>query len=395
MNSFRRFLNLSWLCLALVACGGGGGPVREHSSSDHPHSGDGRADSGAIGLDVDERIARTRSQCIALGNEPRPVNFTNDIYQPACLFGERLPDWEDSNGTSREACLFEPPSDTHPGKLPLVIWLHPSLAGPDLSLAATNVRSQIGTANLSGDPQKPGFLLLAPLGRVIEKFYSFPEDAFAVGWDNWYRQLLPDGGSRQLNGRSFAQNVDAAAIDHYLDEVISRGRVDERRIYVMGWSNGGAMGILYALNRRNIAAAAVYSAPNPFNAFNDPCAQAPVIGSPANDTELEVFNAGVPIFHVQNACDYAGICPNGVFLQQTLAQNGVTQLQNQILNTLLGPAEECRALCGTDPRADYAGLDDPLGYLNLGGYSLGVANHNTWPLRWTDEMFAFLREQSH
>src|SRR3546814_11813737 len=81
--------------------------------------------------------------------------------------------------------------------------------------------------------------------------------------------MLPDGQDRRVNGVTYPANVDAAAIDHYLELVLAQGKVDTRRIYIMGWSNGSAMATLYGLNRPQIAAAAIYLAPDAFGAFND------------------------------------------------------------------------------------------------------------------------------
>lgn len=372
-----RWLAVAALTILVAACG---------------HSGGGEGDrDGAAPRHLAGEIAVNRIGCTPFGPPPRPLALGNGLANAVCLGGENLRGWRDGEGTLREACLYEPPQASPEAKLPLVVYLHPSLLGPESSLLLTNVRTQIDTANLSGDRNRPGFILLAPLGRVTKRFYPFPNN-IGLGWDNWYRQLSPDGGSRRVNGEDWPQNPDAAAIDHFIDEVVARGGIDTDRIYIMGWSNGGALGILYTLNRPRIAAAAVYTAPNPFNAFNDPCRQVPVDGEPGDDSRLQLLAPGKPIYHVHNDCDFAGICPNALALKASLADGRVTQIQDQIINSLLLPVEACLDICGVDPLADYAGLDDPLGYGNLAGYSLGVANHTRWPLNWTEEMFTFLRE---
>jgi poly(3-hydroxybutyrate) depolymerase len=86
---------------------------------------------------------------------------------------------------------------------------------------------------------------------------------------------------------------------------VATGKVDTSRIYVTGWSNGSAMAVLYALSRPEIAAVAVYSAPNPFGAFDDPCPQTPTFKKPTSTTEVRVFNRGLPAYHVHNDCDIA------------------------------------------------------------------------------------------
>jgi predicted esterase len=346
----------------------------------------GSSDPGSL----TQSIPVTRPTCTPFGDLPRPVQPENALFHPTCLLtGKRLDDYTDANGTPRQACLFEPAAAAPDHKLPLVVFVHPSLAGPDLAGSATALRLQLETADLSGDPNRPGFILLEPAGRITERYYPVPDQGYSPGWDNWYRQFAT--GTRRVNGGDYPENVDAATIDHFIAEELATGKVDEKRIYVMGWSNGSAMGILYALNRPNVAAAAVYSAPDPLAAFNDPCEQTPVAGAPKNDTELQVLNPGVPIFHVHNSCDVAGLCPNGLRMESRLTAAGVP-FKGLIIDDLKRPTEACEAICGTDPNATPAGLTDPTGYLtNLPGYTLGTMNHLTWPYSYTDQMFEFLR----
>jgi poly(3-hydroxybutyrate) depolymerase len=74
--------------------------------------------------------------------------------------------------------------------------------------------------------------------------------------DTWYRN--PD------------ENLDALAIDHFLDEVIETGLIDTDRIYVFGWSNGGYMTALYGIWRKDrIAATGQYAAADPWTQL--PC----------------------------------------------------------------------------------------------------------------------------
>ena len=82
------------------------------------------------------------------------------------------------------------------------------------------------------------------------------------------------------------------------------------------------MSFLYGANRSNIAAAAVYSAPDPFGALEDPCQQTPVAGAPADRRYVRLFAAGLPTSQVHNACDIAGICPNSRLISPQLAGAG-------------------------------------------------------------------------
>ncbi|MEW6167192.1 MAG: hypothetical protein AB1651_05800 [Pseudomonadota bacterium] len=347
------------------------------------------------GVDLTTEIPITREGCTPFGDPPRPlVSLLDTLFAASCLGGGgvNIGAWTDGEGTARQACLYQPAAASTEHQLPLVIYLHPSLIGVDLTLAVSNIRMQLDTADLSGDPERAGFILLAPYGRVTARYYPFPDNFFGPGWDNWYRQMQDGTEPRVVNGEPFVPNVDAATIDHYVQHVLATGLVDENRIYLMGWSNGSAMAILYGLNRPAIAAAAVYSAPDPLAAFDDPCAQVPVTAAPRDDTELQLLNPSMPIYHVHNACDIAGLCPNSQRMHERLTALGVP-VQAQMLDNLKQPADACDALCGTDPNGIPAGLTDPLGYVQgLPGYTLGVLNHMTWPYGWTDEMFAFLRE---
>ncbi len=361
-------------------------------------AGCGGSDSKSAGtIDVQSlagEIPVLREGCTPFGAPPRTVLAPLDtVFAPSCVpGGRRLDQWSDGEGTVRDACVFEPAAAATDHKLPLVIYLHPSLVGTDLSLDANFLRSEIDTADLTGDPERPGFILLSPYGRVTDRYYPFPDDNASPGWDNWYRQMLPDGQARRVNGESWPANVEAASIDHFVDAIVAEGKVDPQRIYVMGWSNGSAMAMLYALNRPEVAAAAVYSAPDPFAAFNDPCTQQPVSRAPVDDSQLQLFNPDVPILHIHNDCDIAGLCPNGLYLRDTLAAGGATLIDDRIIDSLLQPAEACLDLCGTDPLAYYGGIDDPSGYIeNLPGYSLGLANHLRWPYTNTADMFEFLK----
>src|SRR2546428_463903 len=109
----------------------------------------------------------------------------------------------------------------------------------------------------------------APAPEDGEPCHYYPQpDQRQPGWDNWSRNFDPSDA---------AENVDAWAIDRFVAQQVASGRVDTNRIYVTGWSNGAAMGYIYGLSRPSIAAIAVYSAPDPFHAFKDPCPQVPAV----------------------------------------------------------------------------------------------------------------------
>ncbi len=322
------------------------------------------------------------ADCSPFGDAPRPI--TTDVTQLTCNGGTMMPTWSDPDGTPRRACLYEPASASPSAPLPLVVYIHPSLFTADTISVVTNILSFQNTADLNGDPTRPGFIVVAPEGRATQHFYPSPDDQ-GTGWDNWYRQLDRRGGSVTVNGVTYGQNVDAATIDHFIDEEVATGKVDTRRIYVTGWSNGSAMGFLYALNRRRIAAAAVYTGPNPFEAFNDPCPQQPVSRKAQSNSEIRVSNRRVPIYHVHNACDIAGICPNGEFLISQL-QRIRARFTDVIIDGNQNQVLMCDPGCGTNPDADLSPLDNPRGFTE------GSQNHTRWPTMWTQSMLDFFRQ---
>ena len=317
--------------------------------------------------------------CNPFGNAPRPI--VQDLTQLTCLGGTMMASWSDPDGTPRQACLYEPASASPAAPLPLIVYLHPSLFTADTLKFATNILDYQSTADVSGDPARPGFIVVAPEGWATTHFYPQPDDQ-GTGWDNWYRQLDKSGGDVVVGDVTYPQNVDAATIDHFIDEEVATGKVDTRRIYVTGWSNGAAMGFLYGLNRRRIAAAAVYTGPDPFEAFNDPCPQEPVGHAARSDAELRLSNRRLPIYHVHNACDIAGICPNGeLLLQQLVAIN--VRFSDVIIDGSQVQVSMCDPGCGTNPDADMSFADNPRGYTE------GSQNHTRWPTLWTQSMLDF------
>ncbi len=181
--------------------------------------------------------------------------------------------------TIRYACLNYPDqADSLDYNWPLIIYLHGSLVTP-MSLYTFgrdffNLRNDF---KLSGNDSIKGFITLSPEGRIA-KPWTTDEPATGEGfhWDEWYRN--PD------------DNLDADAIDNFLDQVISTGKVDTSRIYVFGWSNGAYMTVLYSTWRSSrIAAMGQYAGANPW--ARSPC---PIPIS---------YTRQVPLFLMRNLCD--------------------------------------------------------------------------------------------
>ena len=291
--------------------------------------------------------------------------------------------WNDSDGTPRYSCLYEPTTATPQHKLPMVVYLHPSLVSAD-SAKFINLLGSLYNAKLSDSPSREGYILLAPEGRKTSHFYPWPDDS-GYGWDNWYRQFNP-AGDIKIGSTVYTENVDAAAIDHFIAEEVATGKVDTNRIYLTGWSNGAAMALIYGLSRPNIAAIAIYSGPDPFGAISDPCQQVPVAGTPKNDSEIQIFNPRLAVMHLYNSCDTAGLCANiSQRLTDQLHALGIDP-KNVILDAMRNQVTSCDASCGTDPNGDASITDNPE------GATLGFMNHARWPSAWLPQMFEFLRD---
>ncbi len=298
---------------------------------------------------------------------------------PKCANGVRLGPWNDADGTPRYACLYEPPQSSASKPLPLVVYLHPSLFTADSVKDSTDLLDFLATANVSDDPARPGFILLAPQGRDTVHQYSWP-DRTGSGWDVWYRQLSPPGAVK-IGGRDYPENADAAAIDHFIDAAVADGKVERGRIYLTGWSNGGSMAYLYGLNRTRIASVAVYSAPDPFGLQPDVCPQTPVAKTPSSEHEAPVGNPTLAAYQVHNSCDIAGICPNVLFLEGNLSRLGAN-VADVIVDRKDQKTQECDAFCGTNPNG---------GVLNPIGAMIGLERHLHWPRPWTAAMLDYFR----
>ena len=302
--------------------------------------------------------------------------------KPNCGAGKLLGPWKDADQVDRYACLFEPKSAAANSKLPMIVYLHPSLFSAGW-ITVTNILDGQNSVSLTDDPKNVGYIVLAPEGRKTTHYYPFPDNK-GIGWDNWYRQLNP-AGDVKLGDTTWRENADASTIDHFIAAEVATGNVDPNRIYLAGWSNGAAMGLLYAVNRPNIAAAAVYSAPNPFGAFDDPCPQNPVAGAPANDKQIQLFNPAARIMHVHNACDVGGICPNGEQLATELNSTGVF-VDDVILDNHHQRVHACDDSCGTDPNAPEKST------ATVTGSIIGLGNHVRWPKEWMTAMLDFFRK---
>ena len=145
-----------------------------------------------------------------------------------------------SGGHERTYGVYVPPGYTGKAPLPLVIILHGGGGNGQGTLRDSNWQQKADTENI---------LLAVPNGLARDpsqpaKFRGNPQT-----WN--------DGSGR------FPQIDDVAFLDAMLDKVISDFAVDEKRIYVTGFSNGAAMTFRFgAQSKRRIAAIAPVAGAN-------------------------------------------------------------------------------------------------------------------------------------
>ncbi len=328
-------------------------------------------------------FAFAATRCNPFGDPPAQVDrgwYARFVTarNSVCPGGTQLGPWTDANGDARYACSYGSALANARAPLPMLVFLHPSETSA-YSVLLTGLVGLAGKDSLGNG--NPGFILLAPQGRYTTHRYP-GYDSNALGWDNWYRQLST-AGAVAAGDTTYDENADAASIDHFVDQMIAGGNVDRRRIYVMGWSNGAAMALLYALNRPWVAAAAVYSAPDPFSALFDACTQTPVDAPPVGDGQAHVLNPHVPLMHVHNDCDIGGICPNGLrFASRVRALGG--SVEDVIIDTSGKRVYMCDNSCGTDEMAN--------GQIGAIASLRGLSHHMHWPSNWNAQMLTFLKD---
>lgn len=306
--------------------------------------------------------------CVAnFGNPPRPEtstfqgNLARYFYAGrACISrGGEVLNLNYPDRTPRVACLLVPPGTSEDSRRPLITFLGGARSSA-IREAYTAELDRLGsTVSLSRDPSRRGFILLVIEGRDTEHYYPAPADR-GTGWDTWYRNL---------NRADPAINVDVGAIDRFIAKVEERGIVDPRRKYMMGWSNGAAMSVLYGMNTPGIAATAVYSSPDPYSDQFDPCPQAPFASSTR------------PLMTIHNRCDIFGICQTGAvgFRQEVTSALLRVPLTTIIIDGAQRPAASCEAACGYDVKSGKSA-----------GARRGALAHASWPHQWNDDFMTFL-----
>jgi len=251
LRTYRDALTLAALTLAglgLSACSGSSSPSSSASAASPTQAaanstGPGATDTKSCDAPYGDPPAALST--LTSGDGAGALADLLSVLNQCDLVGGETLSWTDASNESRKACLFTPPNASKTTQLPLLVFLQGSLFPAPPQLILNDWIPLTKTADLTGDTQRPGFILLLPIGRNTHHFYPFP-DNYALGWDNWYRNL--DRSSPDLN-------LDVAAIDQFIAQVQALGIVDSNRVYATGWSNGAALAELYALNTPSVAAA--------------------------------------------------------------------------------------------------------------------------------------------
>jgi dienelactone hydrolase len=223
----------------------------------------------------------------------KPVCATSrrglDRGRPAFDDGEPV-SWIDGQGVTRYRCQLLPSEVIPAAGWPLVIWIPGSGGHAGSVYDTTSLRGKAVSFDLSGDPDRIGFLLVSIQPRNLHWPTASPQDG--TKHDSYYRDLT-----------SPSTNPDIAHIDAVIDDLAGQGIADPSQIYLMGWSNGGRFAALYGIARHRtptpgghrVAAVALYSSGDPFEniayGFFPSCVQDPY---PVSE---------VPIYLISRTCD--------------------------------------------------------------------------------------------
>lgn len=272
----------------------------------------------------------------------------------------------DADGVDRYACWYRPSGASASAPRPLVIFLHGGgggNAGDVYNFTSLRTKAE---SYILGDVARPGFFLVSVQGRNLH--YPTFNNRDGRHHDFYYRDL-----------RSPSTNPDIAHLDRLIDELVATGMVDTRRIYVMGWSNGGFFGQMYAIARHatptpggnRVAAVVPYTAADPFH--NTSRDQVP-------SYQLDPYpTSTVPIFLVSRSCDIVAcnqaqadmfaaantVLEPGHIVEPWISQDLPTKVRNpNALWLMLAGNGAVATTCETQPPCSAA---------------IGLLNHVRWP----------------
>jgi hypothetical protein len=223
----------------------------------------------------DEPICGTSALGISLG---RPYYYDGSARN-----------WVDDDGVERYWCESRPVGTSSTSPRPLVIWVTGSGGGAGSVFDKTSLRNKQQRFDLSGNPERPGFILVSIQPRNLH----WPTDQSHDGTrsETYYRDL-----------NTPSTNSDIAFMDHIIDTLVAEGVVDRDRIYMMGWSNGARFTSLYSITRHElptpdgnyVAAVANYSGGDPYASFDYTKPECSLSNLP---------RSSIPYFMISRQCD--------------------------------------------------------------------------------------------
>jgi poly(3-hydroxybutyrate) depolymerase len=273
--------------------------------------------------------------------------------------------WVDVDGTTRYWCESRPAGTSSGSQRPLVIYVHGSGGTAATVYDYTLLRGRAVDFDLTGDPARPGFILVSTQGRNLHWPTADPQDGSKH--DAYHRNMS-----------DWHENRDFAFVDHIIDSLTAEGVVDDQRIYIMGWSNGARFAGMYGISRYEegtlvgghpIAAVANYSGGDPYEniqlGYEPSCKQDPYPSST------------VPFLLVSRSCD--GVACNedhAAKFRQTVSvtPGNVAETWVQTLrDVILDPNVEWWIISGQGVRVRGCAPTD------LCTISIAVINHVRWP----------------
>jgi hypothetical protein len=197
-------------------------------------------------------------------------------------------------------------------------------------------------------------------------------------WDTYFRDLA-----------TVSRNPDIRALDHMIDTIASSGEVDEKRIYVMGWSHGAFFAHLYGIARSTtptpghhyVAAVVGFAGGDPFAGVEDgespSCALDPY---PSSD---------VPILDVHRTCDALVACDEAQRVKFHLPPGNPVEPWLSTFATRIGRSRPTEILL--DPRDSEASGCTPAAECTE---LKGLEGHMVWPVDVEPRMLEFLAAHS-
>jgi len=182
------------------------------------------------------------------------------------------------NGADRYLC-YHGSTASAGNRRPLLIFLHGAHGAAGNVYNSTSVRAEVAARD---------WTFVSVQGRNLH----WVNTADGAHFDHFHRDLA-----------SPSTNQDVALLDQLIDTAVNDFFVDPRRIYLMGWSNGGFMAQMYGIARHDtptpggnrVAAVAAFTAADPFHTTTDDASPSCRLATYPTTT--------LPIFLVSRACD--------------------------------------------------------------------------------------------